>query len=148
VPTVVRARTVAAPQDEVWRLVSDPWSLPRWWPGLERVEDVSDGAWTQVFRSSRGRAVRGDFTVVSRDEPQRIVWRQELLATPFERFMREDVTGVLLSRDAVGTRLELRSVRRFRGFARFGGFMARRAARRQLDEALESVATALEPSPS
>jgi hypothetical protein len=69
------------------------------------------------------------------------------VATPFERFMREDLTGVLLSRDAVGTRVELRSVRKFRGFARFGGLMARRAARRQLDEALESVASALEPRP-
>ena len=146
-PTVVRSRTIAAPPEEVWNLVSDPWSLPRWWPQLTRVEDVSDDAWTQVFRSSRGRNVRGDFTRVSSEEGRRLVWRQELVATPFERFMSEDLTGILLEPTGAGTKLELRSVRRFRGFARFGSFMARRAARKQLDEALDNVAGQLEPRP-
>jgi len=37
---VTRKRTIAAPVAEVWRLVSDPYNLPRWWPRVGRVENV------------------------------------------------------------------------------------------------------------
>jgi uncharacterized protein YndB with AHSA1/START domain len=143
VPTVVRNRTIAAPQQAVWDLVSDPYHLPRWWPNIARVEDVSDDAWTTVATSSRGRAVRFDFTRVYCEEPNRVVWRQELAQTPFERFLRESVTGVVLEAEADGTRVELRLVRRLRGLARFGGVQMRRAARKQLDEALAQLEAAL-----
>jgi uncharacterized protein YndB with AHSA1/START domain len=143
VPTVVRNRSIAAPQQAVWDLVSDPYHLPRWWPNIARVEDVSDDAWTTVATSSRGRAVRFDFTRVYRDEPNRVVWRQELAQTPFERFLRESVTGVVLEGDGDGTRVELRLVRRLRGLARFGGVQMRRAARKELDEALAQLEAAL-----
>jgi uncharacterized protein YndB with AHSA1/START domain len=143
VPTVVRNRTIAAPQQAVWELVSDPYHLPRWWPNIARVEDVSDAAWTTVATSSRGRAVRFDFTRVYREEPNRVVWRQELAQTPFERFLRESVTGVVLEGEGDGTRVELRLVRRLRGLARFGGVQMRRAARRELDEALAQLEAAL-----
>ena len=93
--------------------------------------------------SSRGRTVRFDYTRVYIDAPNRIVWRQELDQTPFERFLREAVTGVLLARDDEGTRVELRLVRRLRGLARFGGIQMRRAARRELDEALERLEMAV-----
>ena len=37
---IVRRETVVPREvDEVWRLVSDPAQLPRWWPGVSRVED-------------------------------------------------------------------------------------------------------------
>jgi uncharacterized protein YndB with AHSA1/START domain len=143
VPTVVRNRTIAAPQQAVWDLVSDPYHLPRWWPNIARVEDVSDDAWTTVATSARGRAVRFDFTRVYREEPNRVVWRQELAQTPFERFLRESVTGVVLDPEGDGTRVELRLVRRLRGLARFGGIQMRRAARKQLDEALAQLEAAL-----
>ncbi len=29
---VTRRRRIAAPVPEVWALISDPYSLPRWWP--------------------------------------------------------------------------------------------------------------------
>jgi uncharacterized protein YndB with AHSA1/START domain len=138
-PTVVRSRTVAAPQEAVWRIVSDPYHLPRWWPRVERVEDASETAWTTVTMSGRGRTVRFDFTRVYVDPPNRIVWRQELEQTPFERFLRESVTGVLLAAAESGTKVELRLVRRLRGLARFGGVQMRRAGRRELDEALEQL---------
>jgi uncharacterized protein YndB with AHSA1/START domain len=143
VPTVVRNRTIAAPQQAVWELVSDPYHLPRWWPNIARVEDVSDDAWTTVATSSRGRAVRFDFTRVYREEPNRVVWRQELAQTPFERFLRESVTGVVLEGEGDGTRIELRMVRRLRGLARFGGVQMRRAARKELDEALDQLEAVL-----
>jgi uncharacterized protein YndB with AHSA1/START domain len=136
-PTVVRTRTIDAPQDAVWSVVSDAYHLPRWWPRVDRVEDVTDDAWTTVATSSRGRSVRFDYTRVYADPPHRIVWRQELDQTPFERFLREAVTGVVLTPADGGTEVELRLVRRLRGLARFGGVQMRRAARRELDEALE-----------
>ena len=54
-PTIVRTKTVPAPQHDVWAIVSDPYHLPRWWPAVERVEDVSEDGWTTVATSSRGR---------------------------------------------------------------------------------------------
>jgi uncharacterized protein YndB with AHSA1/START domain len=139
VPTVVRSRTIAAPPERVWELVSDPYHLPRWWPKVQRVEDVSDEAWTTVATSSRGRAVRFDWSRVYVDPPQRIVWRQELAETPFERFLRESVTGVILAPANGHTTVELRMVRKLRGLARFGGIQMRWAVRRELDGALDQL---------
>jgi uncharacterized protein YndB with AHSA1/START domain len=145
VPTVVRSRTIAVPQAQLWELVSDPYHLPRWWPTVQRVEDVSENAWTTVATSSRGRAVRFDWSRVYMDPPTRVVWRQELAQTPFERFMRESVTGVILEASGAATNVELRIVRKLRGLARFGGgIQMRRAIRKELDGALdqlEAVAT-------
>src|SRR3954454_2599401 len=138
-PTVVRSRTIAAPQQQLWDLVSDPYHLPRWWPMVQRVEDVSDDAWTTVATSSRGRAVRFDWSRVYINPPERIVWRQELDQTPFERFMRESVTGVILQPDGPATTVELRIVRKLRGLARFGGIQMRHAAKRELDAALDQL---------
>jgi uncharacterized protein YndB with AHSA1/START domain len=143
VPTVVRARTIQASQDALWSVVSDAYHLPRWWPRVERVEDVAEGHWTTVATSSRGRAVRFDYTRVYVDPPNRIVWRQELDQTPFERFLREALTGVALAPREGGTEVELRLVRKLRGLARFGGIQMRFAARRELDEALELLAAAV-----
>jgi uncharacterized protein YndB with AHSA1/START domain len=139
-PTVVRSRTVAAPREQVWELVSDPYHLPRWWPTVQRVEDVSEDAWTTVATSSRGRAVRFDWSRVYIEPPQRIVWRQELAQTPFERFLRESVTGVILEAAGDATKVELRIVRKLRGLARFGGGIQMRGAiRRELDGALDRL---------
>src|SRR3954447_8075050 len=138
-PTVVRTRTIAAPQQQVWELVSDPYHLPRWWPTVQRVEDVSDGAWTTVATSKRGRAVRFDWSRVYIDPPERVVWRQELEATPFERFLRESVTGIILEPAEGGTKVELRIVRKLSGLARFGGLQMRRPPRRELDGALDQL---------
>ena len=138
-PTVVRSRTIAAPRDRVWELVSDPYHLPRWWPTVQRVEDVSDDAWTTVATSTRGRAVRFDWSRVYINPPERIVWRQELAQTPFERFMRESITGVILEPAGDSTKVELRIVRKMRGLARFGGIQMRRAVKRELDGALDQL---------
>src|SRR3954447_25879508 len=138
-PTVVRKRTIQASRDAIWQLVSDPYHLPRWWPNVQRVEDVTDDAWTTVATSSRGRAVRFDWSRVYLKPPERTVWRQELAVTPFEKFMRESVTGVILEPAGHATTVELRIVRKLRGLARFGGIQMRRAARRELDAALAAL---------
>jgi uncharacterized protein YndB with AHSA1/START domain len=139
VPTVVRTRSIPAPPESVWAVVSDAYHLPRWWPRIDRVEDVTDQGWTTVTRSSRGRAVRADFTRVYTDPPDRVVWRQELAQTPFERFLREAVTGAILTPEGAATSVELRLVRKLRGLARLGSLQMRRAMRRELDEALEGL---------
>ena len=43
-------------------MVSDPAQLPRWWPGVTRVEEATPEAWTTVLASPRGKVVRADFT--------------------------------------------------------------------------------------
>lgn len=136
-----RRREIAASAERLWEVVADPHHLPRWWPGVERVEDASPQEWTQVLRSRRGKAVRADFTLVQSERPQRLSWRQEVEATPFERFIAESVTEVRLepAREGKATRVELTLSQRLRGWARFGGFLFRGASARRLDEALANL---------
>jgi uncharacterized protein YndB with AHSA1/START domain len=139
-PRVTRERTVSAPPDEVWEVVSDPFALPRWWPHVVRVEDASPDAWTKVLRTPRGRTVRADFTRTGAEPPQRLAWRQELEESPFERIFSSAVTEIeLAGADGGGTRVAITADERLRGRNRFGGFMLRRATRRRLDEALDGL---------
>ena len=138
-PTVVRKRVVGAEPERVWELVSNPEHLPRWWPGVARVEDVQPGGWTKVFTSPRGRSLRADFSQVDAEPGRRLVWRQELAQSPFERFMRESVTTLELEPAAPGTQVSIRISQKLRGMALLGGFMVRRATRRQADEALDGL---------
>jgi len=143
-PTVVRSREVQASPAEVWELVSDPAQLPRWWPRVERVEEATPTAWTKVMRSPRGRTIRADFTRTAAERPRRLAWRQEVEESPFERVFDEIATEISIEGAADGgSRVELTAIHRLRGRSRFGGFMARRAARRQLDAALDGLDRAL-----
>lgn len=139
-PTVTRSRTLDAPQERVWDVVADPHSFPRWWPGVQRVEDASQVAWTKVMATPRGRTVRADYTRQRAEEPNRIVWQQELEETPFEGLLNEAVTTVSLVPDPTGgTRVEIELHQALRGKARFGAFLFRRATGRKLDQALEGL---------
>ena len=143
-PRVRRSRTIAADPEAVWAVVSDPRALTAWWPGVERVEEASADAWTQVVRSAKGKALRADFTRTEADPPRTLVWRQEVDESPFERFLAKAETRISLEAAGEGeTRVELRALRRLRGLARLGGPMVRRASRRQLDEALSGLARAV-----
>src|ERR671914_1871065 len=85
---IVREETlVPAPPEEVWSLVSDPARLPRWWPGVTRVEEATDEAWTTVLRSPKGKSVRADYTRVEAEDGRRLTWRQEVEESPFERIL-------------------------------------------------------------
>lgn len=136
-----RRREIAAPAERLWEIVSDPEHLPRWWPGVERVEDASSDEWTGVFRSRRGKPVRADFTLIESERLRRLRWRQEVEATPFERFVAESITELRFepAREVEGTRVELSLSQKLRGWARFGGFLFRGASRRRLDEALANL---------
>src|SRR4051794_29819546 len=142
-PEVTRVRTVAAPSERVWELVSDPYHLPRWWPATARVEDVVDDAWTSVLKTPRGATVRADFTRTERVPGRRVVWRQELEESPFERvFASAETTVELTPEGEDSTRVALTTSEQLRGRYRLGGWLVRRAARRRLDEALDGIAGA------
>ena len=143
-PSVVRSRTLPAEQGVLWELVSDPYHLPRWWPQLQRVEDASEEAWTKVLRSSRGKVVRADYSRVDADPPRRITWRQEVEESPFEAILADSVIEITLEPEGERrTLVEMRAEQKLRGSYRFGGFMMRRATRRQLDEALDGLERAV-----
>jgi uncharacterized protein YndB with AHSA1/START domain len=134
---------VQVPPDEVWRVISDPEHLPRWWPGVTRVEEVTPSGWTTVLRSPKGKTVRADYTLVESEPHRRLSWRNEVEESPFERILGASVTDVELEPSDGGTRVALRARMRLRGFARLGFLQVRKATGRQLEEALEGLQRAV-----
>jgi uncharacterized protein YndB with AHSA1/START domain len=144
VPTTTRSREVAVAPDEVWRLVGDPYHLPRWWPRVARVEAVAGGRFTEVLQGTRsGRAVRADFRIEEKRKGEVLRFRQELEGSPFERVLREAETQIAIAPAGGGTRVSLTLRQKLRGLSRLGGFMVRRATRKILDEALDGLEGAL-----
>ena len=140
-PTVRRSRTLSAPVEDVWRVVGDVHHLPRWWPKVERVEGSRGGGFTQVLRSTKGRTVRQDFQITRDDSKRARRWEQEIAGTPFERFLAENAMEVAVESVEGGTKVTLTSEQKLKGVSRFGGggFMLRRATKRQLVEALDGL---------
>jgi uncharacterized protein YndB with AHSA1/START domain len=141
VPTARRSRTIAAPRERLWELVSDPHHLPRWWPRVERVEDVDGDAFTEVMKTSKGKLVRVDFRLRhAAADAQLLVWEQQLEGTPFERLFSSAETRVRLEPAGEATEVTLELEQRLSGFfPRFGGFMVRRAAAATLEQALDGL---------
>jgi uncharacterized protein YndB with AHSA1/START domain len=141
---VVRSRVLRAPVPDVWRVLEDPYSLPRWWPLVRRVEAVHDGGWTMVLGKPGGRGVRADQRLEA-SEPERLRrWALVVPGSPFQRIVGASAVEARLARAGDGSELALELHQRPRGLARFGWFMLRRAGRRQLDEALEGMARAVD----
>lgn len=142
-----RTRRLTAPAAAVWKVIEDPFAMPRWWPGVERVEGVEGGRFTQVLRTKRGRTVRMDFRVLVSEAPRsgaapagHRTWEQEVAGTPFERVLHEAVTEVLIEpADGGGTRVSIAQVQRLRGYSRTGTLLLRRATDRRLGEALDGL---------
>jgi uncharacterized protein YndB with AHSA1/START domain len=142
VPTARRSRTIAASAEDLWALISDPHHLPRWWPRVTRVEDVTADAFTEVMTTSRGKLVRADFELVQADEAERtLTWSQRVAGTPFARLLRSAETEVRLApAQASSTVVTIELRQALTGFfPRFGGFMVRRAAGETIDEALNGL---------
>jgi uncharacterized protein YndB with AHSA1/START domain len=140
VPTTRVERTLGASPDEVWAVLADPHHQPRWWPRVRRMEGVDGERFTQVLATAKGRGVRADFRVVEADPPRRLRWAQELAGSPFERLLGAAETTAELTPAGDGAtcvRLELRQ--RLVGWSRLAPWQFRRAARRQLSEALEGL---------
>jgi carbon monoxide dehydrogenase subunit G len=138
-PTTRRTRALAAAPDAVWRVAGDANHLPRWWPRVQRVENVTEEEFTAVYGTSKGRPVRGDYRVVAHEPPRRRHWAQRIEGSPFERFVREFETIVEVEPAGAGSEITLTVIQKLRGLSRTGGFLAKRAMRRQLDEALDRL---------
>jgi uncharacterized protein YndB with AHSA1/START domain len=156
VPTARRSRTIAAPAHELWELLCDPHHLPRWWPRVTRVEDVTltgtgeEDAFTEVMRTHKGKLVRADFSVRRDEARQRLTWIQRIEGTPFASVLKAAETELQLAPGGSGTEvtIELRqemavgSARHspFMSLApRFGGPLVRRAAASTLEQALDGL---------
>lgn len=142
-PVSSRERTLGVDPQAVWEVIADPHHMPRWWPGVHRMEGVQEDRFTQVFVTKRGHPVRADFRVIASEPPWRLTWEQELEGTPFERVLNELVTEIMLEPVPGGTRVLLAQRQKLRGYSRTGGFLMRRATAGKLDEALDGLARIL-----
>src|SRR5262249_7056657 len=106
---------------------------PRWWPGVTRMEGVSDDGWTQVFTTKKGRPVRVDFRLLASEAPMggtgHRSWEQAIAGTPFERVLNESITEVMLEPVDGGTRVTISQQQKLRGYSRTGGMMLSRATK-------------------
>jgi len=149
VPRVTRRRTIAAPLDRVWDLVSDPYDLPRWWPRTRRVENVDRkpegrrSQWTKVLETAEGRGVRADYRCLSSAEGERYVWEQQLGGTPFDKHLHSSTVEIGLKQDGAGTAVSITAAQRLRGLSRLGSPLMRGAQGKILDEALNGIDRAL-----
>lgn len=157
-PTARASRRIAAPADQLWSIVSDPYHLPRWWPRVERVEDVDGGAFTEVMKTRAGKTVRADFAVVEEEQVSgTLVWRQQLEGTPFAGVLSHSETELHVvalegADQSCEVTIELRQelsgrapvepqtpAPRRRRTPSLGGWMLRRAASRQIEGALDRL---------
>lgn len=142
-----RTRQLIATPQALWRVIEDPLQLPRWWPGVARVEGVQDDRFTEVLQTRRRRAVRMDFRVIASEPPGsggepsgHRTWEQEVQGTPFERVLDEAITEVLIEPAHGGTsQVTIAQLQRLRGYSRTGALMLRRATHQRLDEALDAL---------
>jgi uncharacterized protein YndB with AHSA1/START domain len=147
-PTARRTRTIASPAEELWQTIRDPHHLPRWWPRVSRVEDVTESAFTEVLMTKSGKYVRADFTLAEADEQsRRLRWEQRIEGSPFARLLKSAETEVWL-RDVAGgprepgraTEVTIEQRQALNGFfSRFGAYMVRKAAARTIEEALDGL---------
>ncbi len=138
-----RSRTLPASPEDLWELIADAHHMPRWWPGVERMEGVEPDRFTQVFKTKRGRPVRADFRVLRSEPPSARSWEQEVAGTPFEGVLTASVIEVRLEPTSAGTEVTISHEQKLRGYSRTGGFMLRRATAAKLDEALDGLARIL-----
>jgi uncharacterized protein YndB with AHSA1/START domain len=137
----VRTRRIEATPEAVWQIVGDPHHLPRWWPGVARVEDVRGQRFTEVIPTRRGKPVRLDFVVLESKPPRLRAWTQELQGTPFERLLSAWTTTIELAPEADDAcSVTLEEHQQLRGSFRAGLLLQRRPARQRVDAALDGLA--------
>jgi uncharacterized protein YndB with AHSA1/START domain len=151
-PDVSRSRMIDVPPDQVWKLLSDPHNLPRWWPDTIRVESVEGqpgarrSSFTQVFETQKGTPVRADYRCTDSTRGRRLVWEQRIDDTPFEKFLRGAELEFLIAPEGEhteGSAVTIVGRRWLRGLSRLGAPMMARATKRALDDALDGIEEAL-----
>jgi len=148
VARATRTRRLEAPIGDIWKLVSDPYNLPRWWPRVSRVENVEGSGgrrtrWTKVLETAEGRGVRADFRCVSSAEKERYVWEQELTGTPFEWHLNGLQVEVRMRERDGGAEVSLTEEQSLKGMSKLGSPLMRRARGDVLDNALDGIERAL-----
>ena len=89
--------------------------------------------------------MRADFRLLAREPERLVAWEQELAGTPFERLLAAAQTTVTVApADGGGTRVGLELRQQLAGWSRLVPFLFRRAARRQLAEALDGLERAVD----
>lgn len=148
--TATRTRVIPVGVEEVWKVIADPYQMPRWWPAVERMEGVEGDRFTQVFKSKRQRTVRADFHLLASEPPggqytsAHRTWEQELEGTPFERVLGESITEIAVEpADGGGTLVTLAQRQKLRGYSKTGVWAMRSATAKRLDQALEGLARIL-----
>ena len=102
------------------------------------MEEVTDDAWTKVFTSPKGKSVRADYTLLESEPLERLLWRQEVEESPFERILAMSSTELLLE-DAMAARLTIALEQRPRGWGRFAPVQFRAAGVRQVEGAIDGL---------
>lgn len=145
-PTHRRSSTFPATPAELWEIVGDPFHLPRWWPGVQRVEGFDGTQFTQVLSTQKGKAVRADFSITANEERRTLAWDQHLEGTPFAKILKESSTAILLEGlDDSTTRVELSITQQLRGTKRMGAMQLRKMNKGRLDEALDGLRALVDP---
>lgn len=102
---VEKVLELAAPVDRVWRAISDPVELSRWFGHETELDLRPDGDGAFVWREHGRYAVR----VREVDPPRRLVWSWvHEPGVPFDDAPHTTVTWELTARDDGGTTLRLR----------------------------------------
>jgi carbon monoxide dehydrogenase subunit G len=145
VSSATRTRVLGAPVADVWKVIEDPYQMPRWWPGVERIEGVEEDRFTQVFMTKRRRPVRADFHVLASEAPDseypsgHRAWEQEVIGTPFDRVLQESITEVVVEPAEEGTKVTIAQRQKLRGYSRIGALTMRGATAKRLDQALDGL---------
>jgi len=143
-----RTRLLIVHPVTLWAVIEDPFQMPRWWPGVTRVEGVEEGRFTQVFQTKRRHTVRMDFRVLVSEAPGsggeasgHRAWEQDVQGTPFERVLDQSITEVLIDPAQGGTsQVTIAQLQKLRGYSRTGTLVMRRATNKRLDQALDGLA--------
>src|ERR687893_1839509 len=104
---VARSRTLRAPVEAVWRVLEDPYALPRWWPLTRRVEGVTAAGWTMVLGKEGGRGVRADQRLEASEPPVLRRWALDVPGSPFERVLSASAVEARVAAAEEGTTLTL-----------------------------------------
>jgi hypothetical protein len=83
--------------------------------------------------------VRVDYSRVEAEPGRRVVWRQEVDESPFERILASSTTEIALEPSEGGTRVTVSLDQRPRGWARFAPLQFRGAGKRQVQGAVEGL---------
>jgi hypothetical protein len=83
--------------------------------------------------------VRADYTRLEAVEGERLVWRQELEESPFERILALAVTTLELHPADARTHVTIELEQKPRGWARFAPLQFRAAGARQVQGAIDGL---------